>query len=132
MSSMQEVRQLLTGSRRINEMKREVDLVISIIMGFLIMDDVPRFKLYQQIFCFYSGGLCWTVSRNSPKAPRLCVRVTVDNAEVYSSGRQLDVALQYVQPLHEGLPQFLSTMTSTFPQLSARLQPLLAAGSASN
>lgn len=127
MEGMELVQQLLAGSKRINEMRREIDSTVGMILGFLTKAEFSRFK-YHEIVCkfesFKSPGLIWTIEKS---AHEISVFIADKNRPevgyIYGSG--LDISLLYVQPVYQGLPDFLANMVNIFPQLEGRLVPLL-------
>ena len=132
MESTELVQQLLVGSERTNKMRKEIDDFIGMILGFLNKNDLSRFK-HQEVICrFESIGFCWIIEMAKSF---LWVKVTkslssdlaYDSLYLYTYGAGYQIPLKYVQPIRQGLPDFLTNMRKIFPQLEERFAPLLEA-----
>ena len=118
------VQQLLVGSKRINEMREEINDTVSMIQGFLTKAEFSRFKYQEIIYQFESAGLSWTIEKS--KSTISVVITDKDRPHIgYIYFLGLDIPLRYVQRIHQGLPDFLANMVRIFPQLEERWALLL-------
>ena len=145
MESSELVQQLLTGSKRINQMKQEIDTIIKMILGLLKKTELP-YTWNNEIICgFESAGLHWTITKNKRpphrKATSFCVTViskpkssqsdSIVLTHAYPTEKEaILVKFQYVQRVYQGLPDFLTNMKKVFPELKNLFTPLLEAAAA--
>ena len=132
--SMDQIQQMLDGSQRLNQMKREIDATISMALGFLIKAEVSRFRYREVIYEFTTPGLKWEIMKWKREAVGVHARTdSSDNQVVYgfASGNKWatpGVGINFVQLVHQALPEVLSNLVKVFPSLAGRFAPLLEAG----
>ena len=136
------VRQLLTGSAEIDRLKREVESVVRMVLGFVDHNTLKEMRFKEEIFNSYrytwrifvwnSTGIPWDA--NLKLDAECSSLINGDHMElVYQSmhGYGL-ISLRDIQAVHEGLPIFIEGMAKTFPGLMKRWQPLLDAAVATH
>ncbi len=132
---------LIEGSKRINQMKSDIDWIARTIFGFLDKSDIPKSKPFSQtppVCDFIVNGFLWRISADQ-KAGFCC---TVFDAATFQDGeywyarnrivarpgelaRFGEPTLKNVRPIYDGIQQFIDNMIETFPQLKERIAPLL-------
>jgi len=126
--TMEQIQQILAGSQRLNQMKREIDATIRMALGFLTKAEASRFR-YREILCeFSTPGLNWKIT----KWKRECVGIDAHDAGdplawfAYTSTWGSDqMEMKYIQPVHQALPEVLSNLAEVFPSLAGRFALLL-------
>jgi len=121
--SRQQVSQMLTNSRRLNEMKKEIDVTVGIALGLLTESEVSRFH-YGEVICqFVTSGLNWKVTMLK-RGYILVEAFSLMNAGgfVYSSlhGGASRIGMKWVKFVHWGLPDLLTNLAQVFPDLAGR------------
>ena len=121
--SRQQVSQMLTNSRRLNEMKEEIDVTVGIALGLLTESEVSRFRSGEIICQFVTSGLNWKVTMLQ-RGYILVEAFSVMNADgfVYSSlhGAASRIGMGWVKFVHWGLPDLLTNLAQIFPDLAER------------
>ncbi len=129
--SMEQIQQILAGSQRLNQMKWEIDATIRMALGFLTEADVLRFS-YSQVICeFTTPGLKWKITKWKREAVGVDARIDgFDERAIYGfiSGNKWptpEVGINFVQIVHQALPEVLTNLVRVFPSLTGRFAPLL-------
>ncbi len=121
--SRQQVSQMLTNSRRLNEMKEEIDVTVGIALGLLTESEVSRFRSGEIICQFVTSGLNWKVTMLK-RGYILVEAFSVMNADefIYSSfnGGASRIGMGWVKFVHGGLPHLLTNLAQIFPDLAKR------------
>ena len=121
--SRQQVSQMLTNSRRLNEMKEEIDVTVGIALGLLTESEVSRFRSGEIICQFVTSGLNWKVTMLQ-RGYILVEAFSVMNADevIYSSfnGGASRIGMGWVKFVHGGLPHLLTNLAQIFPDLAKR------------
>ena len=123
------VEQLLAGSERIHEMRKEIDAVVCMVLGFLNKDGKPHLRDAQNLDLFTIAGLCWQLQKRKGSLS-VEIRRHEDGKLLYLNGRSDWIPLEEVQLVHCCLQDFLKKMMGFFPQLESCFAPLLAAAKA--
>ena len=135
------VRQLLDGSAEIDRMRKEIDLTISILMGFIHPERMTR-KLKNNVSHIflgianpkdYHGKAHWIISGESQSdgvSSKPMVECMVGDNHSHPDyqwphSEKFQMALRHVQVVYESLPVFVEGMAREFPQLSDDCQPLI-------
>jgi len=121
--SRQQVSQMLTNSRRLNEMKAEIDATVRIALGLLTESEVSRFH-YDEVICqFITSGLNWKVTMLK-RGYILVEAFSLMNADefIYSSlhSGASRIGMGWVKFVHWGLPDLLTNLAQIFPDLAKR------------
>lgn len=123
------VRQLLDGSLKINEMRKEIKQVILIVLG--IIDDIVRQEGLREDESSYtnSATLSWKIEKKN-KVFVYCV-ILLPNGKSVNIGREVydlpgEIPLEYVNTVYEQLPQFLAQLSLVFPPLKNKIEIFLA------
>ena len=126
MESENLVQQLLTGSKRINEMREEIDTIVGMTFGFLNKRDKSRFKNGESIDFFTIASLRWQMQKCKGS---LGIYITQHetNRIIYVWGFGDRLSLEHVQLIHACLQNFLAKMIKIFPELENRFASLLKA-----
>lgn len=131
-----DVSQLLAGSKRIDEMKCEIERVITMVLGFCsqgelerALSDHPENQELKRYLDSEHGGWTIIVRRgHSVSRAIYCQSLTGENLNtIYScvNGRhEYPGGLSNVKHVHRLLPIFVNGMVRTLPLLGARLQVL--------
>ncbi len=132
------VRQLLDGSEALNQMKKEIDAIVKMVVGMVRESDIMRWKYDHDSTptgrlreVFHSDDCEWEIAFNDERKfdvecrliGTICKKGDVMNY-VYSTRRQ-GIELCYIQEVHRCLPVFIEKMAEAFPNLKERWQPLL-------
>ncbi|MDP2668767.1 MAG: hypothetical protein Q8P07_02965 [bacterium] len=126
--SMEQIQQMLVGSQKLNQMKREIDATLRMALGFLTKAEVSRF-CYSEVICeFATSGLNWKIT----KWKRECVGIDAHDAGdprawfAYTSTWGSDrMEMKYIQLVYQALPNVLTNLVRVFPSLAGRFAPLL-------
>tara|TARA_B100001971_G_C17966739_1_gene420252 strand:+ start:272 stop:676 length:405 start_codon:yes stop_codon:yes gene_type:complete len=125
--STKQVRQILAGSQRLNEMKREIDAIIKTAIGMLTGTELSRFS-YDDVVCrFDTPGLKWEITRDDDLT--VCAYdVNFRDSLIYTAVLGADqFRMRHVQLVHQALPKILTNLIRVFPSLADRFIPLLEA-----
>lgn len=119
------VQKLIRGSENIDRMKKDIERVITIILGLLSMSSTLRESLYS----FNNFGYCWDIQSTSVGWSVSC-RILESGSEVCRflssprGGNTNFVSLENVKSVHQGL-KVLVVGFNQFPEIKKGLQPLL-------
>ena len=126
--SMEQIQQMLAGSQRLNQMKREVDATIRMALGFLTKAEVSGFR-YSQVICeFTTPGLNWKITKWKRECVGIDAHDVVDPRAwfAYTSSWGSDLMeMKYIRLVHQALPEVLSNLAKVFPSLAGRFASLL-------
>ena len=138
------VEMLLKGSRRINEMKEEIDSFVSIMRGFIKseyvkndLENILHIKLLATTFTETGvDELYWCI--DGPET--IGTGNTILLKEFVRSGRQAfirgghsqsyradELPLNLIKYVYQSLPELLDVLIKSFPILKERIAPLLEA-----
>jgi hypothetical protein len=122
--------QLLRGSQNIDRMRKEVECVVSMILGFL----VPGEENFCATFDFDGGKweieISYSYNISMPIA-RCWLRKPFESTLAYiNKSRELPMFKvgfnhEMVQEVHQNLPVFVLGMMKEFPELERQLKPFL-------
>ncbi len=145
MDGKETVRQLIIGSAEIDRMKREVEAVVRMVIGFVDHDTLKRMRFKEDAFSSSEceWRLCsWDINGMSLWDAKLelgveCWLISGDHHEIKKLAYQSKsghgtFSLKNAQAIHEGLPVFIEGVAKTFPDLTKRWQPLLDAAVAAH
>ena len=120
------VKQSLKGSRRINEMRKEIDAIVGMVLGFLDKNDESRFKNGEDLELFSVDGFWWRLEK---RKGTLDIYITshYKGKLVYILGWGNHLLLEDVRPIRRCLPDFLKSMIFLFPRLKEKFTLLLKA-----
>ncbi|MDD5342283.1 MAG: hypothetical protein PHI73_03030 [Patescibacteria group bacterium] len=132
---MLDVQQILDGSDKINRMKRQIGLILSMVSGFLDCQTKGSSvtPLIQVIFTFTDqNGYLWQArfANRGDRGVRFEVEISKCSILLYNARRGSDcIPLEHVEKIHEGLPSFLDQVDNKFPELRDVLDFLAGVGS---
>lgn len=127
--SMEQIRQMLIRSQRLNEMKAEIDAAVSMALGLLTKAELSRYRFHEVACQFTTPGLEWKFIKNKRD---LTVEATPAGktrswyAYISDWGTER-TPMEYVELVYQALPEVYTNLVKTFPSLSERLAPLLKA-----
>jgi len=126
--SAEQVQQLLARSRKLNEMKAEIDTVVGMALGLLAEAELSRFRRDAVVCEFATHGLGWKVVKM--KRGLVVSAYSINDSyiwpTVYDSFLGIDcTAMRYVSLVHRALPDLLTNLIKVFPQLENQLTPFL-------
>jgi len=124
--SMEQIQQMLAGSQRLNQMKWEIDATIRMALGFLTKAEVSRFR-YSEVICqFTTPGLNWKITKWKREAVGIDAYTDGSDEQVvygFISGNKWatpEVGMNFVQLIHQALPEVLTNLVRVFPSLAGR------------
>ena len=128
------VEQLLAGSRNMDRMRKEIDLIVSMMLGI-----ISEYSLGDQPTVFSSSSCKWTISLQRQNMCAHCDIICCIGGEedcltpyAYCNWEPRDTKSYLVQHVHESLSVLVNGIAEAFPDAKVRWQPLLnAAASAS-
>jgi hypothetical protein len=132
------VQQLLKGSRNINQMKKDVVLLVGMLPGLAKRIGLPSIESAYYFTIGSNTDCYWTMTYNKDKnnfdlTCRMKVhdgdKQTYEDGEIaYASGYAIDqISSNLAQYVFEGLPCLVGGMISRYPDLKKRFEPFLKA-----
>lgn len=125
---------LVLGSKAIDQMRKDIDSVISGVIGLLIKVE-PRIFPDSYYGIYKSSMGEWEISVDKHRLSGIVKReisyhlsINQKWTKVYSTSSGLDAIhtdFKYVQRVHAGLPIFVDGMRKDFPILEQLWQPIL-------
>ena len=118
------VRQVIAGSEAIDLMKKQIDLVVHTLRGYVSRTILPKFN--GQIFRF-EGGM-WIVDHNS-KGHYLVVTCRMNDgpSHNFSLINDFNFSARHTILVHAALPILLEGMVGVSSDIADRMEPLLEA-----
>ena len=134
------VRRLVVGSEAIDRMKREINSVVSTVLGLVVPGEIEswreEFSKRFQIETLWSPDFpdCkWYFLRNgyrinsgkSSLEVECCLNIGLGEARFKRESGKFDISHRHVQQVYESLPLFVDGMRKLFPFLENSWQPFL-------
>ena len=119
-------KQILAGSQRIDEMKKEIHQVVSILIGYAQYDA----KCYDVTGQFKHGALTWDVSL-SKFCMIFAIRVTCTKHEVLyrltsrDGSENIIPSIEDVQEVYESLDAFAVWLCEIAPGIKKKIEPII-------
>ncbi|MFH1207281.1 MAG: hypothetical protein V1668_01605 [Patescibacteria group bacterium] len=116
---------LIMGSNRINEMRSQIQRLVSVTLSLICNEDLKGRKFAEEIFKFTEDGLVWQLIHYNKS---LSCQIRHENSR-YEDARlnqyEVDSPYWLIKQIHAGLERFLSEMIAHFPQLKERVAPFI-------
>lgn len=112
------VRQLVKGADSIDRMRREIKIIVGVVLSLLSDHNIQRGLCLPM-----NSGYAWTVDKDSKGRFFFCVYLPAGH--VVYSGRDAEIPLYDVQAARNGLPALIEELTKMFPKLHYRFESLL-------
>ncbi len=135
------VQQLIRGSQNIDQMRKEIDQVVKMVVGLAYLSDTVSLSKRLSLHIETLSGFHWSVTGNliftNPSASKVVIEYWEPTAflgigngfcgrRIYSLGEgSKDVGTADVQKVHSDLAAFVNGMKREFSGLTRRLKPLL-------
>jgi len=120
----QTMRAIRLGSRRLNEMKQEIDDVVKITLGLISSNDTFHIRAGEKVCELHSEKLYWQTMKTM--AGNIVIIASKGGLVIYSSASGASqVSRQNVIPLLEDLPEVLDQMVGAFPVLAMEFSYLM-------
>ena len=133
MDSKEIVRRLVVGSRAIDRMRKEIDSVVSTVLGLVLRkhelecwhgEFSKRFDI-QTLWSSDFPGCKWYFVRNGEKPENsksdfeaeCCLNIGFGEARFARKYGKFDISHRHVQQVYESLPLFVDGMRKLFPSL---------------
>lgn len=125
MTGIETVQRLIQGSRNLNRMKEEIQLVIG-----MIIELIPEItKVGCGDFAFGTETCRWEVKSESRPGRHFMIRCLLQRGHIvelgYSSQREVPFYAKYVQRVYEELPVLVGEMFREYPELEIKLLYLI-------
>ena len=124
------VQQLVDGQAKIDRMRKEVEMLVHMMLGLLHLDRTdPLFKKPTLLKVYESSKCVWTIS-SWPTDKTLAAECMIAFAGGYMGGYttlkgSFPFNYDSVGRVHDCLPEFIEGMFTHFPELEDRVRPLL-------
>jgi len=128
------VQNLIKGSQEIDRMRKEVDCVVKMIIGFVDLYHCSWEDYRRERFFLSNSKYCWEIFMNPrPKGLEVKFLYIEDESSpprcLFYCGQPI-FFLNQVKIVYDALPVFVKGMVRMFPDLQNRWQPLLDAAEA--
>jgi hypothetical protein len=136
MKSSKLVSKLIRGSEEIDQMKREINSVIHMVLGLIPPAEVRRihsqafdFPLAKNSFGDQSGDEMgkWEFEENNGE-PYICCFLyneTSPSGPVFRTSGAISPHAEYVRTIHAGLPYLIEGLVKLCPELEKRMKPFI-------
>src|SRR3989344_4570212 len=125
MVSMDQIQEMLVGSRVLNRMKEEIDTTVSFVLGMLSKKDMSRFRFNDVVCEFTTSTLRWEVTKNKRVFSVNVWDAKIVDRQIFNDWGANQIPMGYIQLVYEDLPQLLTHLVELFPSLNERFSPLL-------
>ncbi|HAU07554.1 MAG: hypothetical protein UW46_C0007G0018 [Candidatus Yanofskybacteria bacterium GW2011_GWF1_44_227] len=131
MEAKEVVRRIIAGSRTIDAMRDEIDLVVKTVLGLTGSTELinAAVQYHDKIF-FSDGNASWHLFFKKGWPSQIVVEFILGKTRVIYSSYEYDgltIPMAYVERVYEMLTLFVAEMVKMFPHLEERLSPLLKA-----
>ena len=127
MVSMDQIQEMLVGSRVLNRMKEEIDTTVSFVLGMVSKKDMSRFRFNDVVCEFTTSTLRWEVTKNKRVFSVNVWDAKIVDRQIFNDWGANQIPMGYIQLVYEDLPQLLTHLVELFPSLNERFSPLLKA-----
>lgn len=121
--TMQDLGRMLSGSQNLNNMKAEINAVITMVMGMIHLHG-HSFKMGKVLKEFQVGDMTWKITETKCDIALHAIVASKEqmgfslNTYVYSSAWEAgSVRLEYIDLVHAALPRVVSELCELFPRI---------------